>query len=190
MSQEIRKPQIGDTIAGYTILSKLGSGGMGDVYLCDDKSLSRRVAVKIMHAFDPSVDAEAANRFILEGKALAKLTHPNIVSVFGLGEDNGFLYIAMEHVAGRSLHHLSRERRLTIREMISIFSDIAAGLDHAHSHGIIHRDIKPANILVDGFGRAKLIDFGIAKSVGGNLAGLVILDQSVDHVLDVPVHVA
>ena len=171
MSQEIRKPQIGDTIAGYTILSKLGSGGMGDVYLCDDKALSRRVAVKIMHAFDPSVDAEAANRFILEGKALAKLTHPNIVSVFGLGEDNGFLYIAMEHVAGRSLHHLSRERRLTIREMISIFSDIAAGLDHAHSHGIIHRDIKPANILVDGFGRAKLIDFGIAKSVGGNLAG-------------------
>lgn len=171
VSQEVRKPQIGGKIAGYTILSKLGSGGMGDVYLCDDKALSRRIAVKIMHAIDTAADPEAATRFILEGKALAKLAHPNIVSVFGLGEDNGFLYIAMEHIAGRSLHHLARERRLTIREMISIISDIAAGLDHAHSHGIIHRDIKPANILIDGFGRAKLIDFGIAKSVGGNLVG-------------------
>lgn len=143
---------------------------MGDVYLCDDSALGRRVAVKIMHTFD-STDPEAVTRFVLEGKALAKLTHPNIVSVFGLGEDKGYLYIAMEAVNGRSLYQLSRERRLNIREMISIFSDIAAGLDHAHSHGIVHRDIKPANILVDSFGRAKIIDFGIAKSIGGNPLG-------------------
>jgi len=167
---EIRKPQIGDKVAQYTIRSKLGSGGMGDVYLCDDPALSRTVAVKIMHSYDQS-DTDIVNRFILEGKALAKLTHPNIVSVFGLGEDNGFLYIAMEHVAGRSLFQISRDRSLTIREMISIFSDIAAGLDHAHSHGIVHRDIKPANILVDGNGRAKIIDFGIAKVIGGNASG-------------------
>lgn len=170
MTVEIRKPQIGDKVAQYTIRSKLGSGGMGDVYLCDDPALSRTVAVKIMHSYDQS-DTDIVNRFILEGKALAKLTHPNIVSVFGLGEDNGFLYIAMEHVAGRSLFQISRDRSLTIREMISIFSDIAAGLDHAHSHGIVHRDIKPANILVDGNGRAKIIDFGIAKVIGGNGAG-------------------
>lgn len=170
MTVEIRKPKIGDTIAQYTIRSKLGSGGMGDVYLCDDAALGRQVAVKIMHSYDQS-DTDIISRFILEGKALAKLTHPNIVSVFGLGEDKGFLYIAMEHVSGRSLFQLSRERRLTIREMISIFSDIAAGLDHAHSHGIVHRDIKPANILVDTNGRAKIIDFGIAKMIGGNPAG-------------------
>lgn len=170
MTVEIRKPKIGDKIAQYTIRSKLGSGGMGDVYLCDDAALGRQVAVKIMHSYDQS-DTDIISRFILEGKALAKLTHPNIVSVFGLGEDNGFLYIAMEHVAGRSLFQLSRERRLTIREMISIFSDIAAGLDHAHSHGIVHRDIKPANILVDTNGRAKIIDFGIAKMIGGNPTG-------------------
>lgn len=170
MTVEIRKPQTGDKVAQYTIRSKLGSGGMGDVYLCDDAALSRTVAVKIMHSYDQS-DTDIVNRFILEGKALAKLTHPNIVSVFGLGEDNGFLYIAMEHVAGRSLFQITRDRSLTIREMISIFSDIAAGLDHAHSHGIVHRDIKPANILVDGNGRAKIIDFGIAKVIGGNGGG-------------------
>lgn len=143
---------------------------MGDVYLCEDAALGRQVAVKIMHAYDHS-DNDIVNRFLLEGKALAKLTHPNIVSVFGLGEDKGFLYIAMEHVAGRSLFQLSRERRLSIREMIAIFSDIAAGLDLAHSQGIVHRDIKPANILVDTNGRAKIIDFGIAKVVGGGTAG-------------------
>ncbi len=170
MTVELRKPKIGETVGQYKILSKLGSGGMGDVYLCDDAALSRQVAVKIMHAFDSS-DTDIISRFNLEGKALAKLTHPNIVSVFGLGEDKGFLYIAMEYVAGRSLYQLSRERSLTIREMIDIFSDIAAGLDHAHSHGIIHRDIKPANILVDMAGRAKIIDFGIAKVIGGSPTG-------------------
>jgi serine/threonine protein kinase len=167
---EIRKPKIGDTVGQYRIESKLGSGGMGDVFLCDDVSLGRRVAVKIMHAFDSS-DTDLINRFVLEGKSLAKLTHPNIVSVFGLGEDNGFLYIAMEYVAGRSLYELSRDRSLTIREMIDIFADIAAGLDHAHAHGIVHRDIKPANILVDTNGRAKIIDFGIAKVIGGSPTG-------------------
>ncbi len=170
MTVELRKPQIGDIIAKYKILSKLGSGGMGDVYLCEDSALDRQVAVKIMHSLDHT-DNEIANRFLLEGKSLAKLTHPNIVSVFGLGEENGFLYIAMEHVPGRSLFQLSRERRLSIREMISIFSDIAAGLDHAHSQGIVHRDIKPANILVDNNGRAKIIDFGIAKVIGGGGTG-------------------
>ncbi len=170
MTVELRKPQIGDIIAKYKILSKLGSGGMGDVYLCEDAALDRQVAVKIMHPLDHT-DNEIANRFLLEGKSLAKLTHPNIVSVFGLGEENGFLYIAMEHVPGRSLYQLSRERRLSIREMIAIFSDIAAGMDHAHSQGIVHRDIKPANILVDNNGRAKIIDFGIAKVIGGGGTG-------------------
>lgn len=170
MAVELRKPEIGDNVGQYRILSKLGSGGMGDVYLCDDPALGRRVAVKIMHAFDSS-DTDLIHRFALEGKSLAKLTHPNIVSVFGLGEDNGFLYIAMEYVPGRSLYQISRDRNLTLREMVDIFADIAAGLDHAHSHGIVHRDIKPANILVDSQGRAKIIDFGIAKVIGGNPSG-------------------
>lgn len=160
----------GFQIATYIVRRKLGSGGMGDVYLCDDPSLGRQVAVKVMHSLE-SDDPEAVNRFILEGKALAKLTHPNIVSVYGLGEENGLLYIAMEHVHGQSLFQHSRDRKLSISEMIGVFDDVAKGLDHAHSAGIIHRDIKPANILVDSFGRGKIIDFGIAKSLGGNNLG-------------------
>ncbi len=160
----------GFKIATYTVIRKLGSGGMGDVYLCDDKSLGRQVAVKVMHAME-SDDPVAVSRFVQEGKALAKLTHPNIVSIFGLGEENGLLYIAMEHVHGQSLFQYSRNRKLSIVEMINVFCDIANGLDHAHSAGIVHRDIKPANILVDSFGRGKIIDFGIAKAVGGNSIG-------------------
>ncbi|MDZ4085040.1 MAG: serine/threonine-protein kinase [Bdellovibrionales bacterium] len=165
-----RTLQEGHKISSYVVRRKLGSGGMGDVYLCDDPSLGRQVAVKVMHSLE-SDDPEAVSRFILEGKALAKLTHPNIVSVYGLGEENGLLYIAMEYVQGHSLFQHSRDRKLSINEMIGVFSDVAKGLDHAHSAGIIHRDIKPANILVDGFGRGKIIDFGIAKSLGGNNLG-------------------
>lgn len=165
-----RTLQDGHKISSYVVRRKLGSGGMGDVYLCDDPSLGRQVAVKVMHSLE-SDDPEAVSRFILEGKALAKLTHPNIVSVYGLGEENGLLYIAMEYVQGQSLFQHSRDRKLSINEMIGVFSDVAKGLDHAHSAGIIHRDIKPANILVDGFGRGKIIDFGIAKSLGGNNLG-------------------
>lgn len=160
----------GFKISTYTVRRKLGSGGMGDVYLCDDQALGRQVAVKVMHAME-SDDPVAVSRFIQEGKALAKLTHPNIVSIFGLGEENGLLYIAMEHVHGQSLFQHSRNRKLSITEMVNVFCDIAYGLDHAHSAGIVHRDIKPANILVDSFGRGKIIDFGIAKAVGGNAIG-------------------
>lgn len=165
-----RTLQEGYKISSYIVRRKLGSGGMGDVYLCDDPSLGRQVAVKVMHSLE-SDDPEAVSRFILEGKALAKLTHPNIVSVYGLGEENGLLYIAMEHVQGQSLFQHSRDRKLNIAEMIQVFYDVAQGLDHAHSTGIVHRDIKPANILVDSFGRGKIIDFGIAKSLGGNNIG-------------------
>ncbi len=157
-------------ISSYIVRRKLGSGGMGDVYLCDDPSLGRKVAVKVMHRLE-SDDPEAVSRFILEGKALAKLTHPNIVSVYGLGEESGILYIAMEHVQGQSLFQHSRDRKLSITEMIGVFCDVANGLDHAHSAGIVHRDIKPANILVDNFGRGKIIDFGIAKAVGNGSIG-------------------
>lgn len=154
----------GTQIASYIIRRKIGSGGMGEVYLCDEPSLGRQVALKVLRTIDH--DPEAAGRFLQEGKAMAKLQHPNIVSVYGLGEHQGMLYIAMEYVQGLSLFSHSRDRKMSIPEMLNVFLDVARGLDYAHSAGLVHRDIKPANILVDQFGRGKLIDFGIAKAVG------------------------
>lgn len=157
----------GTQIASYVIRRKIGSGGMGEVYLCDEPSLGRQVALKVLRTVDH--DPEAASRFLQEGKAMAKLQHPNIVGVFGLGEHNGMLYIAMEYVQGLSLFTHSRDRKMSIPEMLNVFLDVARGLDYAHSAGLVHRDIKPANILVDHFGRGKLIDFGIAKAVGADV---------------------
>lgn len=157
----------GTQIASYVIRRKIGSGGMGEVYLCDEPSLGRQIALKVLRTVDH--DPEAASRFLQEGKAMAKLQHPNIVGVFGLGEHNGMLYIAMEYVQGRSLFTHSRDRKMSIPEMLNVFLDVARGLDYAHSAGLVHRDIKPANILVDYFGRGKLIDFGIAKAVGADV---------------------
>lgn len=156
----------GTQIASYIVRRKIGSGGMGEVYLCDEPSLGRQVALKVLRVADQ--DAEATSRFLQEGKALAKLQHPNIVSVYGLGQHQGLLYIAMEYVQGLSLFTHSRDRKLSIPEMLDVFLDVAKGLDYAHTAGLVHRDIKPANILVDQYGRGKLIDFGIAKSVGAD----------------------
>lgn len=157
----------GTQIASYIIRRKIGSGGMGEVYLCDEPALGRQIALKVLRMVDQ--DQEAANRFLQEGKAMAKLHHPNIVGVYGLGEHEGMLYIAMEYVQGLSLFTHSRDRKMSIPEMLNVFLDVAHGLDYAHSAGLVHRDIKPANILVDQFGRGKLIDFGIAKAVGADM---------------------
>lgn len=158
----LKKP--GESIGAFTVLSPIGSGGMGQVYLCRDLTLNRNVAVKVvgkdMHR-DPAMHA----RFLQEGRLLAQVHHPNITAIYSLGEDDRCVYIAMELVEGESLHTLIRECRLNYSEMIEIIRGAAAGLQAAHDRGIVHRDIKPANILIDKYGSAKIIDFGIAKAL-------------------------
>ncbi len=135
---------------------------MGAVYLCLDEVLKRHAAVKVIPLNEFS-NQEAISRFLQEGKALARLQHPQIVSVYSLGQTEGFAYLAMEFVDGSTLHTLSRRRLVSVSDSLRIFIDVAEGLYHVHDNSIIHRDLKPGNIMVGKDARAKLIDFGIAK---------------------------
>ncbi|MBN4072337.1 protein kinase [bacterium AH-315-F03] len=154
---------IGKTIAQYEIIEKLGAGGMGEVFLALDTKLDRKVALKFLpEKF--SADPEFKSRFEHEAKATAALNHPNIVTVHDFGEHNGSLYIAMEHVNGQSLQALITSGSLKLHETLDIAKQIIEGLAVAHNAGVVHRDIKPANIMMTEDGRAKLLDFGLAKS--------------------------
>jgi beta-lactam-binding protein with PASTA domain/predicted Ser/Thr protein kinase len=148
----------------YRIIRKLGAGGMANVYLAEDQELGRSVAIKILddrHASDDSF----RERFRREAKNAAGLSHPNIVSIYDRGEAEGTYYIAMEYLAGRSLKELILSRGPTpVRIAIDYTRQILAAIGYAHRHGIVHRDIKPHNVVVDGDGRLKVTDFGIARS--------------------------
>lgn len=158
----LKKP--GESIGAFTVLSPIGAGGMGQVFLCRDLTLNRNVAVKVIGK-EFHRDPAMHSRFLQEGKLLAQVHHPNITAIYSLGEDDSCVYIAMEHVEGESLHNLIRQCRINYKEMVDIIRGSALGLQAAHSRGIVHRDIKPANILVDRHGNAKIIDFGIAKAL-------------------------
>jgi serine/threonine protein kinase/TolA-binding protein len=167
---------IGQQVNQFKILEKIGSGGMGEVYLAEDTRLDRKVALKFLpphYSQDPDFKA----RFEHEAKATAALNHPNIITVHDLGEHEGRLYIAMEHVQGNTLEALIAKDSLTVDQAISVgqgppgmeqaiklAQQVCEGLRAAHDAGIVHRDIKPANILVTRDGRVKLLDFGLAKS--------------------------
>ena len=149
----------------YELEEKIGSGGMADVYKAHDRLLARPVAVKILHEAYRA-DAEFIERFHREAKAAAKLTHPNIVSIYDVGIDNDDHYIVMEYVPGNSLKDKIRdEGALKISEVVTIAKDIASGLAHAHLNNLVHCDIKPHNILMTADGHAKIADFGIARAV-------------------------
>ena len=143
----------------YTLISPLGSGGMGHVYLGHDEVLDRRVALKFIAADRPSDSARA--RFLREARAIARLVHPNVVSVYRIGEVGGRPYIAYEFVPGTSLDQLPRP--LTWRDALRIGTGIAGGLSAAHRAGIVHRDIKPSNVMITSAGAVKLLDFGLAR---------------------------
>ena len=148
----------------YAVERLLGQGGMGAVYLGRDLTLQRPVAIKVIN---PEVAASGTlrDRFLQEARTVARLRHPNIVSVYAAGESNGLLYFAMELVPGESLRELmTREGRLPSARAEQIITEIALALDHAHAHGLVHRDVKPDNILIDAeTGRALLTDFGVAR---------------------------
>ncbi|MGE0143077.1 MAG: serine/threonine-protein kinase [Planctomycetota bacterium] len=174
----LQEPDAPDAIGPYRVLRKLGSGGMGTVYLCEQRSpLSRRVAVKVLRG---GMDSRAVlARFALEREALAVLDHPGIARVFDAGAtENGRPYLAMEFVPGRPLHHYCDERQLTTRERAALFARICDAVQHAHQKGIVHRDLKPSNILVvdrDGEPWPVVIDFGVAKSLSGIGASATLL---------------
>ncbi len=148
----------------YRILRKLGAGGMANVYLAEDEDLGRRVAIKILN--DRYADDESfTERFRREAKSAASLSHPNIVSIYDRGESEGRAYIAMEVVEGESLKELIMSKGpLPLAQAVDYAKQILAAVRFAHRHGIIHRDIKPHNILIDGEGRLKVTDFGIARA--------------------------
>ena len=159
------QPEIARLFPQLEILSPLGQGGMGMVYKARQPQLDRVVALKVMRA-DLSRDPAFAERFAREARALAKLNHPNIVSVFDFGQTGGHCWFLMEFVDGRNLRELLRTKTLTAREALGIVPRVCDALQFAHDEGIVHRDIKPENILLDKKGRVKIADFGLAKLVG------------------------
>jgi serine/threonine protein kinase len=157
-----------DKIGKYTIQDEIGKGGMGIVYRGIDPYIGRTVAIKTIRLDllrQESGRDDALKRFLREAQAAGNLSHPNIVTIYEVGEHEGLIYIAMEHIAGSSLDDLLRQgRAFTLDEIVRLFAQVAPALDYAHGKGIVHRDIKPANILVDRDLKASIVDFGIART--------------------------
>ena len=162
IADERAAEMLGQRVAHYKILSPLGAGGMGEIYLAEDAELGRKVALKFLPDYT-LVDDERVRRFRQEARVASALSHPNIAHIYEIGESEGASFIALEFVEGQTLAARIAGRPLGVEEIVDIATQVADALDEAHAHGITHRDIKAANIMLTPRGRVKVLDFGLAK---------------------------
>lgn len=160
MADDDLKTKKGLEIGQYKIISLLGVGGMGEVWLAEDSRLKRRVALKL---FSAKHKQNALLRFEQEAYAASALNHPNIITIFDIGQNDGWQFIATEYIDGKTLRQILKERKLSLKECFDVFEQISAALAAAHSAGIVHRDIKPENIMIRADGILKILDFGLAR---------------------------
>ena len=151
-----------ESISRYRIVEKLGSGGMGDVYLAEDTKLGRKVALKLL-AKELTQNRDRLSRFDQEAYAASGLNHPNILTIYELGDEGGRHFIATEYIEGQTLRKRLQTTPMEIIEVLDVAIQVAGALEEAHAAGIIHRDIKPENIMLRRNGHVKVLDFGLAK---------------------------
>src|ERR1019366_9416739 len=155
----------GARFGSYEILERLGAGGMGEVYRAKDTRLEREVAIKTL-SLEHCSQPEALSRFEQEARSACALNHPNIVTIYELGQVEGTRYIAMELVTGETVRELLASGPIPFRKAVAIAAQVADALANAHAIGIVHRDLKPENLMVSGDATAKILDFGLAKLLG------------------------
>jgi serine/threonine-protein kinase len=181
LTQSSEQSMVGKTIGPYNVLSRLGKGGMGEVYLAEDTRLGRKVALKFLSQ-EFVGDNWAKRQLVKEAQAVAMLDHPNICPVYGIEEIEDHLFIVMQYVEGETLAELISENTISLEKVLAFARQIVGALAEAHAHGIIHRDIKPKNIMVTRSDQVKVLDFGLAKTVRQH-AGVP--DDSVSHLNEV-----
>ncbi len=180
-------PSTGGRIGRFVIVDTIGQGGMGVVYSAYDPALDRRVAIKLLRrGGGGSQDSGGTARLAREAQAMARLSHPNVVPVYDVGRVGDSLFVAMEFVDGVTLHEWLKQRPRSWRDVVAVFLAAGRGLDAAHRAGIVHRDFKPANVLVGADGRTRVTDFGLARSVHGELPPESTSDQTPAISLDTP----
>jgi serine/threonine-protein kinase len=169
----------GSTLSHYRIVSKIGAGGMGEVYLAQDTKLDRKVALKILPA-DVAANQDRMRRFVQEAKAAAALNHPNIAHMYEIDESEGTNFIAMEFIDGVTLREKIHRERTELKKLLRYLQHVAEGLAKAHAAGIVHRDLKPENIMITRDGHAKVLDFGLAKLIEPRLVGTTQVEDQGD----------
>jgi serine/threonine protein kinase len=174
---------IGETISHYRIVQKLGRGGMGEVYLAEDKQLGRKVAIKFLPA-EVATNQNARQRLLREAQTAATLDHPNICAIYEVGQDRGYSFIVLQYIEGETLAARLKRQLPDLREALAIAAQVADALNEAHARGIVHRDIKPENIMLTTRGQVKVLDFGLAKTVSD--PGIAEPDAETGTLLSIP----